>query len=61
MFLCALLTAAGDEDGARRLIRKVLEQEPDNPLAKAELARQQRAKDTPGAKKPGFFGGLFKK
>ena len=61
VFLCALLTASGDEEGARRIIRKVLEQEPDNALAKAELARQQRAKDSPGSKKPGFFGGLFKK
>jgi len=60
VFQSVLQAAMGDDDASKKTMRKLLEQDPDNALAKAEMARQ-RAKALEQSKKPGFFGGLFKK
>ena len=59
VFLASIKSEQGDDTAARNLLRKVLEQDPQNPLARAEQQRM-KAKNEP-VKKPGFFSGLFKK
>ena len=59
VFLASIKSEQGDDAAARNLLRKVLEQDPQNALARAEQQRI-RAKNDP-VKKPGFFSGLFKK
>ena len=61
VFLAAIQSAQGDDEGARRILRKILEQEPDNALAKAEASRIRAKLAAQQTKKPGFFGSLFKK
>jgi len=60
VFSAQIQSAQGDDEGARRTLRKLLEQEPENAMAKAEAARL-RAKAVQPQKKPGFLAGLFKK
>jgi CheY-like chemotaxis protein len=60
VFLAALKSDQGDDVAARTLLRKVLEQDPGNALAKAEGARI-KAKTAEPEKKAGFFASLFKK
>ena len=59
VFLASIKSEQGDDETARRLLRRVIEQDPQNALAKAEQQRI-RAKNEP-AKKTGFFSNLFKK
>jgi len=59
VFLASIKFEAGEDAAARTLLRKVLEQDPNNALAKAEQQRA-RARAEP-EKKPGFFASLFKK
>lgn len=60
VFYATLKADQGDVDAAKKLLRKVIEQSPDYAPARAELQRIVRAPAEP-PKKPGFFGGLFKK
>jgi CheY-like chemotaxis protein len=60
VFLASVKSEMGDDDAARKLLRKVLEQDPQSALAKAELQRIRSRSDA-AAKKPGFFSGLFNK
>ena len=59
VFLASIKNEQGEDAAARNLLRKVLEQDPQNLLAKSEQQRV-RTKNEP-VKKAGFFSGLFKK
>jgi curved DNA-binding protein CbpA/CheY-like chemotaxis protein len=61
LFAAILRDALGETDEAKKILRKLIEQNPENAEARAELSRIRSGARPDDAKKVGFLGRLLKK